>query len=265
MKSLALLALALPLPAIHFDHLHLNSTDPAAAMDYYASHFDCEKAGDGIRAQKYRLLFNQVDSPPPWELVSAIWHFGWGAEDMPTTYRKQLDMGTKFFTPLTDISDLAGVPRFFYAYVEGPDKALIELNTAAHHRFGHLHLFSDDPAAAGEWYVRNLGAVRRSESREVRSYRGFQVAPNASLVFGDVNILIFPTQCAWQSYPEQWKGRTALASTKGRVVDHIAFSAGNLPQAVGKLQANGVAVDGGFLEGPDRIRIELIETPKELP
>lgn len=261
MKSLALLALALQ--TIHFHHLHLNSTDPAAAMDFYASHFDCEKTRDGIRAQKSWLLFNKVDSPPPWELVSAIWHFGWGAEDMPATYRKQLDMGTKFFTPLTDISDLAGVPKFFYAYVEGPDRALIELNTASHHRFGHLHLFSEDPPAAGEWYVRNLGAVRRSVSREARSYRGFQVAPNSSLAVDGVNILIFPAQYARQSWPEQWKGRTSLASTRGRVVDHVAFSADNLPQAIEKLRANGVAVEGAFLEGPDRIRIELIETPKE--
>ena len=128
---------AAPVALAHFHHLHLNATDPAAAINFYTSKFDCEKgrfAGllDGVWAQKSWMLFSKVSSPPQWELTSAIWHFGWGAEDMKATYQKQLDSGTKFFTPLTDISDIGGGPagatgRFFYAYVEGPDHALIEL------------------------------------------------------------------------------------------------------------------------------------------
>ena len=87
-----------PAPIAHFHHLHLNSTDPAAAIDFYTSKFDCEKARfagllDGVWAQKSWLLFTKVSSPPPWELTSAIWHFGWGAEDMKATYQKHLDMG----------------------------------------------------------------------------------------------------------------------------------------------------------------------------
>jgi len=98
---------------------------------------------------KSRILFTKVKDAPPSEIVSAIWHFGWGAEDMPATYKRQIDSGTKFETPITDISDLAGKPpgSFFFAYVDGPDHALIELNTAAHHHFGHVHLLSADPIA----------------------------------------------------------------------------------------------------------------------
>src|SRR5437764_5164858 len=74
-------------PAAHFHHLHLNTLDPAGAIDFYTHKFDCEKgrfAGlmDGVWAQKSWLLFHKVKEPPPWELTSAIWHFGWGAEDM---------------------------------------------------------------------------------------------------------------------------------------------------------------------------------------
>src|SRR5437870_6949583 len=104
---------AAPVALAHFHHLHLNVTDPAAAINFYTSKFDCEKgrfAGvmDGVWAQKSWLLFSKVSSPPPWELTSAIWHFGWGAEDMKAAYQKQLDSGTKFDTPLTDISDIGG-------------------------------------------------------------------------------------------------------------------------------------------------------------
>ena len=58
----------------------------------------------------------------PSELLSGIWHIGWGAEDMQSAYQQQLAKGTRFATPITDISDMVGGNRaFFYAYVDGPD------------------------------------------------------------------------------------------------------------------------------------------------
>jgi len=274
---------AAPSVAAHFHHLHLNTTDPAAAINFYTSKFDCEKgrfagAMDAVWAQKSWLLFNKVSSPPPWELTSAVWHFGWGAEDMKATYQKQLELGTKFDTPITDISDIGGntgaTGLFYYAYVLGPDHALIELNTAAHHHFGHLHLFSEDPVSAGEWYMKYLGAVRRGTgpvSRQPRIYRGVQIGPNMSLMMDNVNIIIFPIEYSRKAYADQWKNQTSVSSTKGRVVDHVGFSVDNLSEALERMRKDGVKVTdeiktaaGGkikyaFIEGPDKIRIELIE------
>ncbi len=258
----------------HFHHLHLNTLDPAGAIDFYTSKFDCEKAkfmgrAEAVWAQKSWLLFNKVAEPPPWELTSAIWHFGWGAEDMKTEYKRQLDMKTKFFTPLTPLSN-----SFFYAYVEGPDRALIELNTANHHHFGHLHLLSEDPIAAGEWYMKHFGAERKGTgavSREPRFYHGVQVGPSMSLMMDNVNIIIFPVQYSKQTYADHWKGRTEMSPTKGRVVDHVGISFAHLDAALERLQRDGVKVTapirsemGGklrfaFIEGPDKMRIELVE------
>ncbi|HZS08047.1 MAG TPA: VOC family protein [Blastocatellia bacterium] len=272
---------AAPVPTAHFHHLHLNTTDPKAAIDFYTSKFDCEKArfaglADAVWAQKSWLLFSKAGSPPPWELTSAIWHFGWGAENMKAEYDRQLKMGTKFFEPLTDISDIGGnagaKDLFYYAYVQSPDNALIELNTANHHRFGHLHLFSADPVAAGEWYVKYFGAKGRiPSSRQPRIYRGFQIGPAASLTLDNVNIIIFPVEYSKKAYADHWKGKTELESTKGRVVDHVGFSFDNLSEALERMRKDGVKVTdeirsiaGGkvkyaFIEGPDRIRIELVE------
>jgi catechol 2,3-dioxygenase-like lactoylglutathione lyase family enzyme len=273
-----------PAPAVtlaHFHHLHLNATDPAAAINFYTSKFDCEKgkfAGllDGVWAQKSWMLFSKASAPPPWELTSAIWHFGWGAEDMKATYQKQLDSGTKFFTPLTDISDITGrnpgaTGLFYYAYVEGPDRALIELNTASHHRFGHLHMFSEDPVSAGEWYTKYFGAVRRGGSREPRFYRDVPIGPSTSLMMDNVNMIIYPIAYSRKAYPDHWKNQKEMSSTKGRVLDHVGFSVDNLAETIEKLRKDGVkvtdeikSVAGGkikyaFIEGPDKIRIELVE------
>lgn len=271
----------LQMPESHFHHLHLNTLDPKGAMDFYISKFDCEKARfagllDGVWAQKSWMFFTKVNQPPPWELTSAIWHFGWGAEDMKATYEKHLAMGTKFFTPITDISDIGGntgaKDLFYYAYVQSPDGALIELNTANHHRFGHLHLFSADPVSAGEWYEKYFGAKRRSTrapSREPRFYRGFQIGPSVSLTSDNVNIIIYPVEYPKKAYADHWKGKTELESTKGRVVDHISFSFANLEEALEKMRKDGVKITDeirsvgkikfAFIEGPDKIRIELIE------
>jgi len=267
----------------HFHHLHLNTPDPAGAIRFYASKFDCEDARflgqEAVWAQQSWLLFNKVKNTPPWKLTSAIWHFGWGAEDMKVAYQKQLELGTKFFTPLTDISNIFGgnsSGRFFYAYVETPDHGLVELNTASNHQFGHLHLFSEDPIAAGEWYANHFGIPRRTTgpvaAREPRFYRGFQIGPSASLLLDNVNIIIYPIEYSRKAYADHWQqGQTMMSPTKGRVVDHIAFSVNNLGETIGRLTKEGVTITdrlnttaGGkfkhaFIEGPDHIRIELVE------
>ena len=142
----------------HFHHLQLNVTDPVAASAFYTSRFACESAtADAIRIHSGWLYLRKVKKAPPSAIASAIWHFGWGAEDMRRAYQEQLSKGTAFDTPLTDISDLARTSGFYYAYVKGPDGALIELKTANHHRFGHLHLLSADPVAAGLWWAKHFG------------------------------------------------------------------------------------------------------------
>jgi catechol 2,3-dioxygenase-like lactoylglutathione lyase family enzyme len=265
---------------VHFHHLHLNATDPAAAIEFYTTKFDAEKgkfAGlmDGVWAQKSWILFTKVATPPKSDVTSTIWHFGWGAEDMKAAYDKQLASGTKFQTPLTDISDIGGNPNakpgsFYYAYVLGPDGALIEMNTAPFHRFGHLHLLSEDPIAAATWYETQFG-VRARKSPQKRIYRDVQIGPSASFNLDNVNVIIYPVQYARTDNWPAWKDRDTFESTAGHVVDHIGVSVDNLDEAMAKLKAAGVKVlsdarsaAGGkikfaFIEGPDKMKIEVIE------
>ncbi|MFN0123061.1 MAG: VOC family protein [Blastocatellia bacterium] len=268
-------------PAAHFHHMHLNVTDPAAAIEFYASRFAGEKARfagrlDALWTQKSWILFSKVAQAPPLQMTSAIWHMGWGAENMKAEYDRQLKLNTKFFEPLNDISDIGGntgaKDLFYYAYVQSPDNALIELNTANHHNFGHLHLFSKDPVGAGEWYAKYFGAVRRGRgtpSREPRLYRGHQIGPSMSLMMDNVNIIIFPVEYSHKAYADQWKGKTEIESTRGKSIDHIGFSVDNLSETIEMLRKDGVKITLeprtlgtlkiAFIEGPDKISIELVE------
>src|SRR6266700_1600161 len=82
-----------PTQSAHFHHLHLNTPDPAAAIKFYTSKFACEEARFlghyAVWALQSWLLFNKVKSAPPWELTSAIWHFGWCLLYMYADHRKQ--------------------------------------------------------------------------------------------------------------------------------------------------------------------------------
>jgi len=148
------------------------------------------------------------------------------------------------------------------------------LNTAPHHHLGHVHLLSADPVAAGEWYMKYFGAIRRAKeppSREPAFYKGYQVGPGMSLMSDNINIIIFPMEFARKAYADEWKNRAAFDPTEGCVVDHIGFSFENLGDALQKLRNDGVKVtqeiEAAFhgkvkyalIEGPDRVRIELVE------
>ncbi len=274
-----------PVLKAHFHHVHLNVTDPVAAANFYTAKFDCEKADfagkqGAVWAQKSWLLFSKVKQTPALSFTSSIWHIGWGAEDMKATYQKQLEIGTKFFEPINDISDIGGnvgaKGLFYYAYVQSPDNTLIELNTARHHNFGHIHMFSNDPISAAEWWGKNFGvklspALKNPKAREPRIYRTVPIAPSASFNVDNVNIIIYPAAYPKQVYSAQWQGKTDFETTRGKAVDHIALSVDNLAVILKELKANsvkvtqepknisGTKIKSAFIEGPDKLAIELVE------
>src|ERR1700683_574257 len=75
------------LPTPHFHHLHLNSTNPDAAIAFYTKYFpsavkDAFAGYPAIRINKVYVLFTKVGAPPPTTPQSAFWHFGWQVVDV---------------------------------------------------------------------------------------------------------------------------------------------------------------------------------------
>ena len=87
----------------------------------------------------------------------------------------------------------------------------------------------------------------------------------------NVNVIIYPIEYPKKAYADHWKGKTEIDSTRGRVVDHVGYSVDNLSKAIEELRANGVKVTDevrsvangkikfAFIEGPDKLRIEIVE------
>ena len=278
LSSLSLLCVCAS-PALaqtHFHHAHLNSTDPHAAIEFYTTHLSGDKAAfDGREAvwtQSSWLLFNKVKQPPPTDIVSPLFHIGWGAEDMKAEFERQIKLGTTFQTVLTDGVELFGAgtrDRNFFMYLDGPDHVTIEVQSAMHHNFMHVHLLSDDPVAAAAWYETHLGLTPRNKLATERAFRGIPTGPSASSQLDAVTFFWYPTAHAKALYGGQWKGRTQYASNRGRVIDHVAVSVDNLDETLTRLRSEGVIVLSGpkkanglrsaFVQAPDHMELEIVE------
>src|SRR5579883_2798063 len=73
------------LPAPGFHHLHLNSTDPNAAIDFYVKQFPSASRTTfaGARAEDRQGVHpvHESGNAPALEPQTAIWHFGWHVTD----------------------------------------------------------------------------------------------------------------------------------------------------------------------------------------
>ena len=180
------------LPTMHFHHIHLNSVNPAAAIDYYLKAIPGTTkenvAGfDAVKTNNIYMLFTKVNTPPATSPDTVIWHFGWILNDSRVELERFKKMGLKtiqMFTddaggPMIDITSdtfpgtltktglaeakAKGVqPSRMggYQYLEGPDGAIWENNGNGPVRFDHLHLYHENPVCAQEWYITKLGTVR---------------------------------------------------------------------------------------------------------
>ena len=305
------------LPSPVFHHLHLNSVDPDAAIDFYIRQFPSTSrtTWGGLPAlrspNEVLLLFTKVDAPGPTQPQTAIWHFGWHVTDARKsleTYKRHAEVrllplytseegesvlissdtwpGTGGVLGL-DKAQIAeaktkGVKPAGgagFAYMEGPDGALIEFagNYAAE-RFNHVHLWQDDPYCAELWYRKHLNAqpmqgraspaamteatckVERGANRTWPSLgrEGMFREPRAAVVFGDVALTWYPRQ-----------SDAPLASPRRQLMDHIGLGVADLDAWVEKLRHEDVTfleepyalgeTRAVLIEGPSREALELVE------
>jgi catechol 2,3-dioxygenase-like lactoylglutathione lyase family enzyme len=184
-----------------FHHLHLNSTDSDATIDFYTRQFPstAKQNWGGFPALKspndVMLLFTKVDMPPPSEPQSAIWHFGWHVRDSRRsleTYKTRPEVellalytseegGSVLISSDTwrGQGGVLGLTKAQiaearakgagpaggggFAYMRGPDGALVEYaGDHAAERFNHVHLYQEDPLCAQLWYQKYLNAPPRA-------------------------------------------------------------------------------------------------------
>ena len=207
MKNALLLAVVLATAALHgqtdalpapgFHHLHLNSTNPDKAIDFYVRSFPTTSRSTwgGLPALKspnnVLVLFTKVDQPPATQPQTAVWHFGWHVTNERATMARLLADGVTLL-PLytTDEGGTVNInsdtwpgtggvlgltkPQIEeakrnnvkpaggggFAYIRGPDDALIEVQgDMPAERFNHVHMYYEDPFCSQLWYQKHLNVT----------------------------------------------------------------------------------------------------------
>jgi catechol 2,3-dioxygenase-like lactoylglutathione lyase family enzyme len=185
-----------------FHHLHLNSVDPDAAINFYIRQFPTSSKGNWggfpalLAPNNCMILFTKVATPPVSEPQSAIWHFGWHVPDARATLKAFKERPEVSLQPLftTDeggsvlissdtwpnVGGVLGLTRGQieaarrsgakpvggggFVYLKGgPDNALVEFaGNHAAERFNHVHMWQEQPLRALRWYQHHLNAPVRS-------------------------------------------------------------------------------------------------------
>src|SRR5215510_10079584 len=180
-----------------FHHLHLNATNPDAAMTFYTKAFPAtsKSTWGGLPAltspTNVLVLFTRVDRPPATQPQTAVWHFGWHVTNERQAIARLEDGGITVLPLYTTdeggtvainsdtwpgTGGVLGLTKAQIAdakakgvkpnggagfgYIRGPDDALIEYQgDMPAERFNHVHMYQDHPFCAQLWYRTHLNAA----------------------------------------------------------------------------------------------------------
>lgn len=254
------LVTAQTLPAPHFHHIHLNSTNPDTAVDFYTRQFTSASrttvAGvPAVKTGAVYVLFNRVKTPPPTGPDSAIWHFGWNVPNERKyleTYLSRSDVkllqmytepqpaqgkvyissdtwpGTGGVVGLTQEqiaeTKAKGVqPKRTggFGYLQAPDNAIVEYaGDSPTEYFNHVHMYQEDPFCAVLWYKAHLSATVETNRTEA----------DCKVVRGDFT---------WPALLPEGTRRLPRAGLKFDNIDFFIYARqGNRPLAPSRGQVN---------------------------
>lgn len=263
---------AAPEPA-HFHHVHLNIADPRETVEFYKKYFGANEVkyqglSDGLFTEKSFILLHRVDTAPPSNLGTSLWHIGWAGVDGPHEFKWRTEQGIGVQTPVTPLGSN------HYMYFWGPSREVIEVYTGSkNHRFEHMHLLATDVDATIRWFVDHLGLTPRWQS--ARPYSG--VSSNIIRV-DNVNLIVFSMPGPGEPRPEWYpkEMQDDFVPTQGTAIDHIAFSYPDVEPVYQRMNDAGLeivrsiaqdpeyGITSFFVLAPDKLLIEIIQE-KHIP
>ena len=233
----AVCAAAVNVPAsplrVSFHHIHVNDRVPQNLVAYYGKLFRSDTTRpasigqvQGIESDGVFLLIDAAPRMPP-EQGAAGWHFGWGTVSLDEAYDRHRMQEIDWDLPLERFSkDL------------------------------HVHLESENPVQAAEWYRDRFGATLQisSTAADVQPVNPAHRRPRAIVRLEQIALAIYKTA-------------GPLEPSRGHRIDHLAFRA-DLSEARARTDLRVIAPAGRLgtfdtmmIEGPDQLAIELIGAP----
>ncbi len=269
---------------LRFHHVHLNSVNPGAAAEYYTRVFTTSvkttfNGYDAVRTVNGPyLLFTKVNTAPPTQPQSAIWHFGWNTPDsrayLERFHAMKLDVVPMYADPENTVveisSDVLGAfpttarlrelraqgaqpPRVGgFQYLRGPDGALVENagNYPPAEYFNHVHMFHEDPACAQLWYTTRLGIgagvagpgrgapITADNCKRPYEEVTWPAFDRIGMVRNPAGAVLVSDMASILIRPRHGP----YVSPRGQIVDHVALSVPDLDATIARLRGEGVRV-----------------------
>jgi len=255
LSAFMLAALALPVTVSAqgfrpiFDHIHLAAPDPEKAAAWYREHFGGQVMAEAQDRGLYgdtRIIFQKRETNLPSE-GSVLDHIGFSVPNIDGAMKVFQTEGLKITQAVRDVPGL-----FKLAFIEDPWGTRIEVvQDPAKLGLHHVHLRGPDPAATLAWFSMQFGGKTAKFKDRID---GIDMSGVWLLVQkGDAT----PSQ--------------------GHAIDHIGFRPINLDASVAAMKSrnvkftteprpmtlgNGTTIHLAFAEGPDGVRIEMVQRPE---
>jgi catechol 2,3-dioxygenase-like lactoylglutathione lyase family enzyme len=229
-----------------FDHIHLAVPNQTAAVEWYRTHFDgqpTQEGADRLLFGETRIIFQRNEKAQP-SAGSVADHIGFSVADLDAAIKALEADGAKVTSPARDVPGL-----FKLAFVEDPWGVRIEVvQDSTKLGLHHVHLRAPDPGVALNWYKDAFGGTIGKLKDRIDG-----------IDYGGVWLLVA-------------KGDTM--PSRGHAIDHLGFRPVNVDAAVAALKTknvkvtteprpltlpSGVSMRLAFIEGPDGVRIELVQ------
>jgi len=247
---------------LHLHHVHFNSADPAADIEFFVKYFDvtavdfCVDAGSAaptraVKTDRAYLLFTLVDTAPDSALNTYLEHVGWSNQNPTMELRRQMMLGI----PLWPAGGFRQCPEVEqgqvcdnnYYFTQAPNGARIEVSRTpgpSTSGFAHMHLNGDYPDV-------------------IRQVLGDALRMSGTTPYVDgVNLTNVGREAVM---PE------GAVDTRGKPIDHLGFSTGDIEATQARIEAAGVQLaealsfkpEYGFrsfmVKSPQGVWIEILE------
>ena len=238
--------------AVPYDHLHLTATNAEEAVNWYSKHFGGTPGSfnrgdsDVVQYPIDRVFYNELSlifferEPTGGSVGSGVDHIGFSMANVEEVTANVLADGGEQIGEFVEFSGMK------IAFVVDPWGTKIELIDDPEARgLHHIHLSSPQPRETLIWYQSIFGG-------EIVQWKGVLPAIN----YSDVWLMVA-------------QASESVAPTQGRAIDHLGWASANLDDFGGDLRLNDVefsmeplsfrGIRISFVEGPDGVRIEIVE------